>query len=116
MNGMKLKDATLAAELLGVSPVDKDGNLRNFSDVVEDFGKALIDYQNAERPKFDADAAENYITDLCIDARKSKEEVFRKDNFGRDRFDFVYSDQYYMRLGEELAYRKVLEYFAKFDF
>lgn len=113
---MKLKDATLATELLGVSPVDEEGNLRNFSDVVEDLGKALIDYQNAERPKFDADAAEDYITDLCIEARKSKEEVLRKDNLGRDRFDFVYSDQYYKLLGQETAYRRVLRYFAMFDF
>lgn len=113
---MKLKDATLATELLGVSPVDAEGNLRNLSDVMEDLGKALNDYQNANRPKFDADAAEDYITNLCIEARKAREEVFRKDNLGRDRFDFVYSDQYNKLLGQETAYRKVLKYFAQFDF
>lgn len=69
-----------------------------------------------KKPEFDADAAEDFITNLCIEVRKAKEEVFRKDNSERDRFDFVYSDQYYKLLGQEIAYRKVLEYFTKFDF
>lgn len=68
------------------------------------------------KPQFDADAAEDYITNLCIEARKAREEVFRKDNLGRDRFDFVYSDQYNKLLGQETAYRRVLRYFAMFDF
>ena len=68
-----------------------------------------------EKPIFDPEAAEEHITEMCINAKNAKEEVFKKDNMRRDRFDFYYSDQYYRLQGEEIAYRKVLAYFAQFD-
>lgn len=68
-----------------------------------------------KKPPFDADAAEEFIARQLKDARDRKEEVFRKDNMDRDRFDFVYTDQYYRLLGEEIAYRKILDYFAQFE-
>ena len=68
-----------------------------------------------KKPPFDADAAEEFIAEKLCDVCKRKNEVFRKDNMDRDRFDFVYTDQYYRLLGEEIAYRKILDYFAQFE-
>lgn len=70
---------------------------------------------NVTKPQFNADDAEEFIARRLKDAHDRKEEVFRKDNMDRDRFDFVYTDQYYRLLGEEIAYRKILDYFAQFE-
>lgn len=50
-----------------------------------------------EKPPFDADAAEEYITGLCIQAKNEKNRVFANDNVGRGTFNQIYSDLY-MRL------------------
>lgn len=68
-----------------------------------------------ELPPFNADAAEEFITQLCIDAKNQRNEVYRKDNERRDGANPWYSDLYYRLLGQEMAYRRVLEYFAQFD-
>ena len=69
------------------------------------------------RPPFDPDAAEEYITNLCIEVTKERNRVFQKDNENRkDKANPWYSDLYNRLLGEEMAYRRVLNYFAKFDF
>lgn len=44
-----------------------------------------------------------------------KEQRFKKDNEGRDRFDTIYSAEYQKYFGMELAYQEVLEYFDKFN-
>lgn len=69
-----------------------------------------------EKPPFDADAAEEYITGLCIQAKNERNRVFSNDNAGRGTFNQIYSDLYMRLTGEEIAYRKVLEYFAQFEF
>lgn len=69
------------------------------------------------RPPFDPDAAEEYITNLCIDVTKERNRVFQKDNENRkDKANPWYSDLYNRLLGEEMAYRRILNYFAKFYF
>lgn len=68
-----------------------------------------------KKPPFNADDAEEFISEKLCDVCKRKNEVFQKDNKGRDRFDFLYSDQYHQLLGEETAYRKILKYFAQFE-
>lgn len=68
-----------------------------------------------KKPPFDADAAEEYITGLCIQAKNERNRVFAKDNAGRETFNQVYSDLYMRLTGEEIAYRRVLEHFAQFE-
>lgn len=68
-----------------------------------------------KKPPFDADAAEEYITGLCIQAKNERNRVFANDNAGRGTFNQIYSDLYMRLTGEEIAYRRVLEYFAQFE-
>lgn len=67
------------------------------------------------KPPFNADAAEEYFTNLCIYYRDSRNAIFKKDNEGRHVTEQIYSPEYQKFLGMELALRKVLEYFSKFD-
>ena len=68
------------------------------------------------RPPFDPNAAEEYITNLCIEKKNARNKVFQKDNENRkDKENPWYSDLYCRLLGEEMAYRRVLDYFAKFE-
>ena len=68
-----------------------------------------------KRPIFNADAAEEYFTDLCTYYRDSRNQVFKKDNEGRNSANPWYSAEYQKLLGKEMAMREVLEYFSKFD-
>lgn len=70
---------------------------------------------SAHKPPFNADRAEEYFTDLCVSFKKERNEVFKRDNEGRDSSNFVYSARGERLLGQELAMREVLEYFSKFD-
>ena len=70
------------------------------------------------KPPFNADAAEEYFTSLCIYYRDSRNQIFKKDNEGRNSanpFYPFYSAEYQKLLGKEMAMREVLEYFSKFD-
>lgn len=68
------------------------------------------------RPPFDPNAAEEYITNLCIETKNARNKVFQKDNENRkDKANPWYSDLYCRLLGQELALRQVLDYFAKFE-
>ncbi len=72
--------------------------------------------QGSEKPKFNPDAAEEFITNLCIEARNERNRIFQNDNENRrDKANPYYSDLYYRLLGQELAFREVLDYFAKFE-
>lgn len=71
-----------------------------------DFMKQCL-YEPRKKPPFNADDAEEFIVSQLKDAYSRKNEVFRKDNMNRDR--------YYRLLGEEFAYRKILDYFAQFE-
>ena len=72
--------------------------------------------QSLAKPKFNSDAAEEFITNLCIEAKSERNRIFQKDNENRkDKANPFYSDLYYRLLGQELALRSVLDYFAKFE-
>lgn len=72
--------------------------------------------KNQEKPPFDPDAAEEYITNLCIYTKNERNRIFQEDNENRkDKANHFYSDLYYRLLGQELALRSVLDYFAKFE-
>ena len=67
------------------------------------------------KPKFDATAAEGYLMNLCVHYTDVKNQIFKRDNEGRDSVNFVYSADYQNWLGKEIAIREVLEYFKKFE-
>lgn len=71
--------------------------------------------ETAKKPLFDADAAEEYFTNLCIYYRDSRNRMFKRDNEGRNSANPCYSAEYQKLLGKEMAMREVLEYFSKFD-
>lgn len=71
--------------------------------------------ETPRKPLFNAVAAEEYFTNLCIYYRDSRNQVFRKDNEGRSSENFCYSAEYQKLLGKEMALREVLEYFSKYD-
>lgn len=66
-----------------------------------------------KKPPFNANDAVEFIVSQLKDAYRRF--WLRTDNMNRDKFDFVYSDEYYRLLGEEIAYRKILDYFAQFE-
>lgn len=75
-----------------------------------------IKNQSSAKPKFNPDAAEEFITNLCIEVKNERNRIFQKDNENRkDKANPWYSDLYCRLLGEEMAYRRVLDYFAKFE-
>jgi hypothetical protein len=67
------------------------------------------------KPPFDADAAEEYLTSLCVWFRDEANRIFKEDNLGRPGPNPIYSAEYQKLLGKEIAMREVLEYFSKFD-
>ena len=71
--------------------------------------------ETAKKPLFNADAAEEYFTNLCTYYRDSRNQIFKKDNEGRNSANPCYSAEYQKLLGKEMAMREVLEYFSKFD-
>lgn len=67
------------------------------------------------KPCFDADAAEEHLTNLAVSYRNTGNEIFKKDNEGRHASEQRYSPEYQKYLGMQIAMREVLEYFARFD-
>ena len=68
-----------------------------------------------KKPLFNADAAEEYFTNLCTHYRDSRNQMFKRDNEGRNSANPCYSAEYQKLLGKEMAMIEVLEYFSKFD-
>ena len=68
------------------------------------------------RPIFDADAAEEYFTLLLGYYRTTANDIFKRDNEGRDSSNQVYSADHQKWLGMGIAMKEVLEYFSKYDF
>ena len=71
--------------------------------------------ENSKKPLFNADAAEEYFSDLLAFYRKTANDIFSRDNDGRDISNQVYSAEYQKWLGMQIAMREVLEYFSKFE-
>ena len=67
------------------------------------------------KPPFNADDAEQYISDYLHRTVEYKNKVFHKDNANRSRFDFVYSEDFCKAFGAETAIRHILEYFSHYD-
>ena len=70
---------------------------------------------NTSKPVFNADAAEEYFSDLLTFYRNTANDIFRRDNEGRDASNQTYSAEYQKWLGMQIAMREVLEYFSKYD-
>lgn len=70
---------------------------------------------NTKRPLFNADAAEEYFSDLLVFYRKTANDIFKRDNEGRSASNHIYSAEYQKWLGMQVAMREVLEYFGKYD-
>ena len=70
---------------------------------------------NSKKPVFNADAAEEYFSDLLTFYRKTANDIFRRDNEGRQISNQTYSAEYQKWLGMQAAMREVLEYFSKYD-
>lgn len=70
---------------------------------------------DTKKPVFNADAAEEYFSDLLVFYRNTANDVFRKDNEGRHAFNQTYSAEYQKYVGMQMAMREVLEYFSKFE-
>ena len=70
---------------------------------------------NTKKPAFDADAAEEYFSDLLVYYRNTANDIFRRDNEGRHASEHIYSAEYQKYVGMQIAMRDVLEYFSKYD-
>ena len=70
---------------------------------------------NTKKPAFNADAAEEYFSDLLVYYRNTANDIFRRDNEGRHSTNFIYSAEYQKYVGMQIAMREVLEYFSKYD-
>lgn len=70
---------------------------------------------NTKKPAFDADAAEEYFSDLLVYYRNTANDIFRRDNEGRHASEHIYSAEYQKYVGMQIAMREVLEYFSKYD-
>ena len=71
--------------------------------------------RNAKKPTFNADAAEEYFSDLLVYYRNTANDIFRRDNEGRHASEQTYSAEYQKYVGMQIAMREVLEYFSKYD-
>ena len=71
--------------------------------------------RNAKKPTFNADAAEEYFSDLLFYYKKTGNDIFNRDNEGRHSTNFIYSAEYQKYVGMQMAMREVLEYFSKFE-
>ena len=67
---------------------------------------------DTKKPVFNADAAEEYFSDLLVFYRNTANDIFRKDNEGRHASNQTYSAEYQKYVGMQMAMRKVLEYFS----
>ena len=70
---------------------------------------------NTKKPAFNADAAEEYFSDLLVYYRNTANDIFRRDNEGRHASGYIYSAEYQKYVGMQIAMREVLEYFSKYD-
>ena len=70
---------------------------------------------NTKKPAFNADAAEEYFSDLLFYYKKTGDDIFNRDNEGRHSTNFIYSAEYQKYVGMQIAMREVLEYFSKYD-
>lgn len=70
---------------------------------------------NTKKPVFNADAAEEYFSDLLVYYRNTANDIFRRDNEGRHASGYIYSAEYQKYVGMQIAMREVLEYFSKYD-
>lgn len=70
---------------------------------------------DTKKSVFNADAAEEYFSDLLTFYRNTANDIFRRDNDGRPASKQIYSAEYQKFLGMQAAMREVLEYFSKFD-
>ena len=70
---------------------------------------------DTKKPVFNADAAEEYFSDLLVFYRNTANDIFSRDNDGRDISTQVYPAEYQKWLGMQIAMREVLEYFSKFE-
>lgn len=68
-----------------------------------------------KKPAFNADAAEEYFSDLMTFYRNTANDIFSRDNDGRSASNQIYSAEYQKWLGMQAAMREVLEYFSKYD-
>lgn len=70
---------------------------------------------DTKKPTFNADAAEEYFSDLLVYYRNTANDIFRRDNDGRHASEHIYSAEYQKYVGMQIAMREVLEYFSKYD-
>ena len=70
---------------------------------------------DTKKPVFNADAAEEYFSDLLVFYRNTANDIFKKDNEGRHAYNQTYSAEYQKYVGMQMAMREVLEYFSKFE-
>lgn len=70
---------------------------------------------DTKKPTFNADAAEEYFSDLLVYYRNTANDIFRRDNDGRHASEHIYSAEYQKYVGMQTAMREVLEYFSKYD-
>lgn len=70
---------------------------------------------DTKKPVFNADAAEEYFSDLLVFYRNTANDIFRKDNEGRHASNQTYSAEYQKYVGMQMAMREVLEYFSQFE-
>lgn len=70
---------------------------------------------DTKKPAFNADAAEEYFSDLLVYYRNTANDIFRRDNDGRHASEHIYSAEYQKYVGMQIAMREVLEYFSKYD-
>lgn len=70
---------------------------------------------DTKKPTFNADAAEEYFSDLLTCYRKTANDIFRRDNEGRHASNQTYSAEYQKYVGMQIAIREVLEYFSKYE-
>ena len=70
---------------------------------------------NTKKPVFNADAAEEYFSDLLVYYRNTANDIFRRDNDGRHASEHIYLAEYQKYVGMQIAMREVLEYFSKYE-
>ena len=70
---------------------------------------------DTKKPTFNADAAEEYFSDLLVYYRNTANDIFRRGNDGRHASEHIYSAEYQKYVGMQIAMREVLEYFSKYD-
>lgn len=68
-----------------------------------------------KRLQFNISNFKGYLELQLEYCKKLKEEEFKKDNEGRERWDCFYSAEYWKISGMEAAYEEVLKYFDRFE-